>query len=53
LIITGTGGIWTIVRRRGIGGRTETSSSSGLSSEMMINNNRQEEEDYRFTPKNC
>jgi hypothetical protein len=65
LIITGTGGIWTIVRssrRRRRRERTEEaspSSSSGVSLEkgVMINNNRQEdggggeEEDYRFTPK--
>jgi hypothetical protein len=54
LIVTGTGGIWLIVRRKE---RTEASSlSSEVNVEMMINNNRGEresgeEQDYRFTSK--
>jgi hypothetical protein len=47
LIITGTGGIWIIVRRRK-GERTEASSSR-VSTEN--NNRQQQEDDYRFTPK--
>jgi hypothetical protein len=52
LVVTGTAGIWIIVRRRE---RTEEASSlSDVSIEKMImNNNRQQQvEDYRFTPKN-
>jgi hypothetical protein len=45
LIITGTGSIWLIARRRRIRERTEVSSSE-VSMEMM--SNRQEEEDCKL-----
>jgi preprotein translocase subunit Sec61beta len=48
LIITGTGGIWLIARRRRRE-RTEKVSSAGVRMEMM--NNNKEKEEYHFTPK--
>ena len=47
LIITGTGGVWLIARRRGRRQRTQKVSSSGVRREMI----NKDEEEYRFTPR--
>jgi hypothetical protein len=49
LVVTGTGGIWLIVRRTRE--RTEEASLSDVSIEKMMNNREQQEDDNWFTPK--
>jgi hypothetical protein len=52
--ITGSGGIWLVVRRRGSEITEEASSSSGLGVEMMNDRGVRvdvKEEEYRFTPR--
>jgi hypothetical protein len=54
LVITGSGGIWLVVRRRGSEITEGASTSSGLGIELMNNRGVREDikgEDYRFTPK--